>query len=111
MISLTDRAAQEIERIMVEQDIEIPKLRFGVQGGGCSGLKYLFEFCTITDEFDTTFVKKRDKGDISIIVDKKSFFFAPDITVDFNESLMDRGFVFNNPAATTSCGCGESFGV
>ena len=111
MIHLTDRAAEEIEKIVEEQNIKSPKLRFGVKGGGCSGFKYVFEFCDITDEYDTTFIKKRNDRIIEIVVDQKSYLFAHETTIDFEEDLLQRGFKFNNPLATMSCGCGESFGV
>ena len=106
---LTSTAASEISRIMEEQgyDKEEKFLKLGMKGGGCAGFTYILDFCDSSDEFD---LKYKDKG-IKITIDKKSDFFMKDITVDFNDGLLDRGFTFLNPGATSTCGCGTSFSM
>lgn len=82
-------------------------IRVGVAGGGCSGLSYQLEFDTVLKEGDQVF---EDKG-IKIVVDKKSFLYLIGTELDYTGGLNGKGFVFNNPNATRTCGCGESFGV
>ncbi len=109
MIILTERAAREVRRILVENyTFSDPWLRVGAKGGGCSGLTYVLDFDNAEPtEDDLTDVQH----DVSIVIDKKSDFFMAGTELDFNEGLLDRGFVFRNPSATGSCGCGASFSV
>ncbi len=108
MISVTDRAAQEVARIIDEQKLsEATVLRVGVKGGGCSGFSYTLGFDDLTNEVDQIF----QINGVSVAVDPKSFLYLNGTQIDFEESLMGRGFKFGNPNAAKSCGCGESFSV
>ena len=80
-------------------------LRLGVQGGGCSGLSYNIRFDTQPRERDRIF----QFGDVRVFVDPKSFIYLHGMTLDYQETLMQQGFVFVNPNASKSCGCGTSF--
>lgn len=82
-------------------------IRVGVEGGGCSGLSYKLEFDNISKEGDQVF---EDKG-IKIAVDKKSFLYLIGMELDYTGGLNGKGFIFNNPNASRTCGCGESFSV
>lgn len=108
MISVTDRAAQEVARIIDEQKLsEATVLRVGVKGGGCSGFSYTLGFDDATSEVDQIF----EINGVRVAVDPKSFLYLNGTQIDFEESLMGRGFKFGNPNAAKSCGCGESFSV
>lgn len=104
MINLTEIAAQELDRMM--EDV-VCYLRIGVQGGGCSGFNYRLSFDDNIQETDQVF----ESHGIKILCDPKSFLYINGTTIDFESSLMGRGFKFKNPNASNSCGCGESFGV
>ncbi len=107
-ISLTERAAQEVFTIKKNNSIpENHALRLGVKGGGCSGLSYVLAFDDNIKEKDIIL----EKHGVKIIVDQKSMFYLSGTTLDFSDGLNGRGFVFNNPQATKTCGCGSSFGV
>jgi len=80
-------------------------LRLGVLGGGCSGLSYQFKFAPEPRPRDHVF----EFEDVKVFVDPKSMLFLDGMTLDWQDSLMQSGFVFNNPHATKSCGCGSSF--
>lgn len=108
MITLTDRAAQEVKRIIGEQSLpETTVLRVGVKGGGCSGFSYTLGFDDDAGPADQIF----EYEGVRVAVDPKSFLYLAGTQVDFEESLMGRGFKFGNPNASKSCGCGESFSV
>lgn len=108
MISITPRAISEVKRIIDEQSLpEGTALRLGVKGGGCSGFSYTLGFDDRVAEVDQTFVNEG----IQVVCDPKSFLYLSGTELDFEESLMGRGFKFGNPNATKSCGCGESFSV
>jgi iron-sulfur cluster assembly protein len=108
MISITDRAAAEVKRIVEEQKLpEGTALRVGVKGGGCSGFSYTLGFDDQVGEIDQIF----EMNGIRVVCDPKSFLYLNGTQVDFEESLMGRGFKFGNPNAAKSCGCGESFAV
>ena len=111
MISLTDRAAIELRNIINEQQLGKVFLRLGVKGGGCSGFSYSLGFDDTRKELDMHFLKKWMPKNIEILCDPKSFLYLNGVELDFEESLMGRGFKFNNPNAAKSCGCGESFSV
>jgi len=107
-VQLTERAAKEIERVIAEQGF--PKdntwVRIGAKGGGCSGFTYVLDFDQQgPTEFDMTF----EQHGVNVVVDKKSEFFMGGTELDFNDGLLDRGFVFKNPLASGTCGCGTSF--
>lgn len=110
-ISVTDRAAKRIREIRAEQHVpEDARLRVGVVSGGCSGLTYDLDFDTSPpDESkkDRTF---EDKG-IKLICDMRSFLYLSGTQLDYTEGLDGDGFHFNNPNASRTCSCGESFSV
>jgi iron-sulfur cluster assembly protein len=106
-VKLTEKAAVEVKRILQDQKLEpTTHLRVGVAGGGCSGFQYSLGFDT---SFDEKVDQKTDWFGITLVVDKKSALYLDGTTVDFYEGLEKRGFVFENPNATKSCGCGSSF--
>lgn len=106
-VALTERAAQEVKKIMDEQKFEpTTVLRVGVAGGGCSGFQYSLGF---DQKFDEKADSKYDCHGVTLVVDKKSALYLDGTTVDFYEGLEKRGFTFENPNATKSCGCGSSF--
>jgi iron-sulfur cluster assembly protein len=108
MITITERAISEVHRIVEEQSLsDSTVLRVGVKGGGCSGFSYTLGFDDISTEMDQKF---ESKG-VTVVCDPKSFLYLNGSQVDFEESLMGRGFKFGNPNASKSCGCGESFSV
>jgi iron-sulfur cluster assembly protein len=108
-VILTETAAKEIQSIIKEQELDADKvcLRVGVKGGGCSGFSYLLDLTESRKDTDETF----DQHGIRIICDPKSLLYLSGVTIDFKDEIMGRGFVFNNPNATSSCGCGSSFSV
>jgi iron-sulfur cluster assembly protein len=108
VISVTDRAAKEVSRIIDEQKLpDATVLRVGVKGGGCSGFSYTLGFDDNVSEVDQIF----EINGVKVAVDPKSFLYLNGTQIDFEESLMGRGFKFGNPNAAKSCGCGESFSV
>ncbi len=108
-VIITETAAREIKSIIEQQELDLDKvrLRVGVKGGGCSGFSYLLDLTETQKETDEVF----EQHGIKIIIDPKSLLYLSGVTVDFKDELMGRGFVFNNPNATSSCGCGSSFAV
>ena len=107
MIQITETAAQKIQTLMAKQGIDDGGLRVGVKGGGCSGLSYTFAWEKEPRLGDEVFEEHGAK----IFVDRKSFLFLNGTTLDYDTALLSRGFVFNNPNAKHSCGCGSSFGA
>ena len=104
---LTEKAADEVRRVMSENDTDTgTMLRIGVVGGGCSGLSYDFRF---DQEFDDANDSKMEQHGITLVVDKKSALYLDGTTVDWHDGIDARGFTFNNPNAVKSCGCGSSF--
>jgi iron-sulfur cluster assembly protein len=108
-IQVTDRALARIRAAMAKEGVspEQGGLRVGVQGGGCSGLTYNIRFDTQPRQRDRIF----QFGDIRVFVDPKSFIYLHGMTLDYQETLMQQSFVFINPQANKSCGCGTSFSV
>ncbi len=106
-IHITERAAKEVLRVIVENGMgEDTWVRIGAKGGGCSGFSYVLDFDEAgPTEYDIGYLQHG----VKLVVDKKSEFFMGGTEVDFNDGLLDRGFVFKNPAATATCGCGTSF--
>ena len=106
MITLTENAAKEIQKIMLENELkEDVCVRIGVKGGGCSGFTYTLDFDSKKTKFDLEF----ESQNLTILVDKKSHLYIKDTEIDWSYSLMDRGLKFNNPSAKGSCGCKPSF--
>ena len=106
-IAITERAAKEVGRVIEDNNMPAETwVRIGAKGGGCSGMTYVLDFDQKgPTEFDLTF----EEHGVKVIIDKKSSFFMAGTTLDFNDGLLNRGFVFQNPAATGTCGCGTSF--
>ena len=106
-IKLSASAAREIGNIVKQQELDASKiaLRVGVKGGGCSGFSYLLDLTeTITDPAATFEVHG-----VRVVIDPKSLLYLSGTEIDFKDEIMGRGFVFKNPNATSSCGCGSSF--
>ncbi len=106
IVTITEAAVKQIKRQMTRTGNEGKFLRLGVKGGGCSGLSYVVAFDDETDETDQTW----EQGDLRVIIDPKSARFLKGSTLDYSiKNLMEGGFVFDNPNAARSCGCGTSF--
>jgi len=106
-VLLSETAAKEIQSIIKDQELDADKvrLRVGVKGGGCSGFSYVLDLTESQKDSDELF----EQHGIKIICDPKSLLYLNGTTIDFRDELMGRGFVFSNPNATSSCGCGSSF--
>ncbi len=105
-ITITERAAAEILRVKTTNNIpEEHGLRLGVKGGGCSGLSYVLGFDEKSREGDKILLV----NGIKVYIDPKSLFFIAGTQLDFENGLNGHGFIFNNPNARQSCGCGHSF--
>jgi iron-sulfur cluster assembly protein len=107
-ITITEKAKNEIIHIMKSNNIpENYGLRVGVKGGGCSGFTYTLNFDGNERAGDTII----ENDNIKLFVDGKSLFYLMGTELDFSDGLNGKGFLFNNPNAAKTCGCGESFGV
>lgn len=109
MIKVSETAKKKVVALMQDDGYNPAKhyVRVGVKSGGCSGLSYNLQFDKIQDNDDKVF---EDNG-IKIIVDKKSFLYLIGTTLEYSGGLNGTGFVFNNPNANRTCGCGESFSL
>jgi iron-sulfur cluster assembly accessory protein len=106
-VSLTLSAVQEVKRLMGEQNFDHSKnLRIGVKGGGCSGMTYVLDF-----DFKTEKDESFDIEGIHCIIDRSHDLYLAGMQVDWQGGLNSRGFTFNNPNASSTCGCGTSFAV
>lgn len=106
-VILTEKAAEQVKRFKQEHQFgEESFLRIGVVGGGCSGFEYNIQF---DDRFDEKSDSKYDQHGVSVVVDKKSALFLDGTKVDWYQSFEKQGFVFDNPNAVKTCGCGSSF--
>lgn len=107
-IDITEKAVKQVFRLKEENNIPSDyALRVGVKGGGCSGLTYQLGFDGEVKDGDTII----EKDGLKLCVDGKSLFYLAGTILDFSDGLNGRGFIFNNPKAAKTCGCGESFGV
>jgi iron-sulfur cluster assembly protein len=108
MIAITETASRKIRHLMAKQGIEDGGLRVGVKGGGCSGLSYTFAW-----EREARFGDEVFEGadGAKIYIDKKSLLYLNGTVLDYDTNMVSKGFVFNNPNAKSSCGCGSSFGA
>ena len=106
-ITLTERAVKEVKSILEQQGLPIEStyLRLGVKGGGCSGFTYSLDLTPVKGEHDEEF----GQDGVKCLCDPKSLLYMDGTTVDFKDGVMGRGFVFNNPNASSTCGCGSSF--
>lgn len=107
MITVTESAKKQAIRLMEDDGKSGYFIRVGVKGGGCSGLMYELDFDNQMRDDDKAF---EDNG-IKVVVDKKSFLYLVGTTLDFSGGLNGKGFVFVNPNADRTCGCGESFSI
>jgi len=108
MIKVTESAKEQAIKLMQEEsDKKNAFIRVGVKGGGCSGLMYELSFDNEMGPDDKVF---EDNG-IQVVVDKKSFLYLVGTELDFSGGLNGKGFVFRNPNADRTCGCGESFSI
>ena len=134
-VTVTENAAREVASIVKQQDLNAEKihLRVGVKGGGCSGFSYLLDLTENLRDTDETWefsfaINGAENGDgedapdtsavatdepfvLRVVCDPKSYLYLNGTEIDFKDELMGRGFVFNNPNASTTCGCGSSFAV
>jgi len=108
MISITDKAKNQLLTLMQEKGHDSSYgVRVNVEGGGCSGLTYKLDFDNKAEEKDQVF---EDKG-LQIFVNMKSLLYIAGTELDFSDGLNGKGFQFNNPNASRTCACGESFAV
>ena len=109
MIFVSDKAKERVKHLMSDGNMSEQDyfLRVSVVGGGCSGLSYKMDFDNTTKPSDQVF---EDNG-IKVVTDLKSFLYLVNTTLEFSEGLNGKGFYFNNPNASRSCACGESFAV
>ena len=133
-VNVTPTAAREIHTIITREKLDPAKikLRVGVKGGGCSGFSYLLDLTEIEKETDEAWdfsyrevdgkavaaeveansggvATATDAFTVRVVCDPKSYLYLNGTTIDFKDEIMGRGFVFSNPNATTTCGCGSSF--
>lgn len=105
VISITDNARNQIKEMMKEESSE-SKLRFGVKGGGCSGLSYSLGFDEkVNEELDEVF----EINEVPVVIFKQDIPIIENTEIDFKQNMMGGGFSINNPNAIVSCGCGSSF--
>jgi iron-sulfur cluster assembly accessory protein len=107
-IEITDAVVARVHELVSQGKLPAgAPLRVGVKGGGCAGYSYVFEFNSKRRLSDKVF----QKDAVTLLVDPKSLPLIDGMTLDFERSLMNQAFVFRNPNAKSSCGCGVSFGV
>ena len=109
MIKVSDTAKKKVIQLMTDDGFNATTdfVRVGVKSGGCSGLSYDLTFDKNTQENDKVF----EENNVKIVVDKKSFLYLVGTTLEYSGGLNGKGFVFNNPNANRTCGCGESFSL
>lgn len=107
MITISDSAKAKIKDLLLEENTPGLALRTFVQGGGCSGFSYGFTFDLEQNEDDFEF----PLDEVKVLVDAMSMQYLQGATIDYKEELMGSSFTIKNPNATTTCGCGSSFGV
>lgn len=109
MIKVSDTAKSRISQLMAEEGFDVAQdyVRVGVKSGGCSGLSYELKFDNALRDDDKLFEDK----EVKIAISKKSFLYLVGTTLEYSGGLNGKGFVFNNPNANRTCGCGESFSL
>jgi len=107
MIKISDPARDRLLSLLGKSNKKTPFIRVGVESGGCSGLSYKLDFDDSKNEDDEIF---EDNG-ISLLVNRKSYLYLIGTTLEFSDGLNGKGFVFNNPNASKTCGCGDSFSL
>jgi len=106
-VTFTKGAINEIKRLMKQDNFDAQKfLRIGVKGGGCSGMSYILDFDTKSEK-DEYF----EADGVPFIINPAHSLYLLNMEINFEEGLNSRGFTFNNPNASSTCGCGSSFGV
>lgn len=109
MITLTDSASQQIAKLVEKQQLgPAAGLRVGVKAGGCSGFEYVFAWAEGPKDADQIF---EGAGGARVFVDARSLRLLSGTTLDYDTSLLSKGFVFENPQAKSTCGCGVSFSI
>ena len=107
MIKISDSARDRLLYLLGKEKIGLSYVRVGVESGGCSGLSYKLDFDKSQKEDDEMI----DDNGIKLLINKKSFLYLVGTTLEFSDGLNGKGFVFNNPNASRTCGCGESFSL
>ncbi len=105
MVKLTDTAVKQIKQVQNLENKPGYVLRVSIAGGGCSGLSYKLDFVEAASERDKVF----EQEGVKVAIDPKSFLYVDGMELDYSGGLNGKGFVFNNPNAKKSCGCGNSF--
>ncbi|MFQ5912117.1 MAG: HesB/IscA family protein [Nitrospinota bacterium] len=105
MITVTEEAIKQVQKLQEEQNLKDYALRVGIQGGGCSGLSYTLGFDSEIKEKDKVF----EMDGVKVVVDAKSLLYLSGTTLTYEDSMMGGGFRFENPNAKRTCGCGSSF--
>jgi iron-sulfur cluster assembly protein len=105
MVKLSENAVKQIQQVQTLENKPGYMLRVSVTGGGCSGMSYKLDFVESASERDKVF----EQGGVKVAVDPKSYLYLNGLELDYSGGLNGKGFVFNNPNATKSCGCGNSF--
>jgi len=108
MITVTENASAQIQKLLVKQQMEQGGLRVGVKAGGCSGFEYLFAWEAAPRPDDLIF---EGPDGVRVWIDPRSHRLLDGTTLDYDTSLLSRGFVFENPRAKSTCGCGTSFSI
>jgi len=107
MINISDSARDRLLHLLDKDEKGKSFVRVGVESGGCSGLSYKLVFDSEKNEEDELI----EDNNIKLLVSKKSFLYLVGTTLEFSDGLNGKGFVFNNPNASRTCGCGESFSL
>jgi len=107
MINISDSARDRLLHLLDKDEKRKSFVRVGVESGGCSGLSYKLDFDSEKNEEDELI----EDNNIKLLVSKKSFLYLVGTTLEFSDGLNGKGFVFNNPNASRTCGCGESFSL
>lgn len=107
MILVSDNARDKLNQLLIEDNGGKEYVRVGVESGGCSGLVYKLDFDDSMNNEDELV----EHNDIKLIINKKSILFLAGTTLEYSSGLNGKGFVFNNPNANRTCGCGESFSL
>lgn len=107
MINISDSARDRLLKILEKDGGSNAFVRVGVESGGCSGLSYKLDFDNTKKEGDELI----EDNKIKLLINKKSFLYLVGTTLEFSDGLNGKGFVFNNPNASRTCGCGESFSL
>jgi len=107
MITISNNAKERLIHLLEKERDECKFVRVGVESGGCSGLSYKLEFDNKKNQDDEMI----ENNGIKLLVNKKSFLYLVGTVLEFSDGLNGKGFVFNNPNANRTCGCGESFSL